>query len=70
MRPKTYSYRKANGSVMLLGVPFTAEHYAEMGVPYTPEAGMPQLEALTLVNKWNRQWDNEGYVYWLGGMEL
>jgi len=32
---------------------FEDVHFAEAGVSFSPEAGMPLLEALLLMNKWN-----------------
>jgi hypothetical protein len=47
-------------------MPFTAEHYKEAGALLTPDFGLHEMNALALVNKWNR---NNGikpaYVYFI-----
>lgn len=44
---------------------FLETHYREAGVPPSPLAGMPILEAHELVNKWNRDQVSPRYVFWL-----
>lgn len=51
MRFKGYKFRASNGEICH-GI-FTAEHYKYVGLPYSPNAGMSQLEAYTLINNWN-----------------
>lgn len=47
-------------------LPFNAAHYLEAGALMTPDFGLHELNALALVNKWNR---NNGvppaYVYYI-----
>lgn len=43
---------------------FSPEDFRSMGLIYV-EIGMPQLEALELLNKWNRRASGR-YSYWLG----
>lgn len=51
---------------------FEPEHFEEARTSGFPgisqvdvECGMPQMAALFLVNKWNRQNVDSGFVYWL-----
>ncbi len=50
MRPKCYM-RATDGRAKRME--FEDVHFAEAGVSFSPEAGMPLLEALLLMNKWN-----------------
>lgn len=45
-------------------ITFTPSHYKYKGLR-TSSLGMPALEALELINEWNKQ--NAGYKYWLEG---
>lgn len=56
MRP-THYLRKTLASGEIARVPFDKSHYDEAGVPFSPLAGVPELEAHQLVNKWNHQTD-------------
>jgi hypothetical protein len=58
-----YRIHVTNGTNEL--VPFGPEHFQHMGLHYAPMAGMSQLEAYELVNKWNLQHKGEHYVYGL-----
>lgn len=62
MRP-TYYLRKFLGNGNVERVPFDASHFIEVGVLPAPLAGMPQLEAYQLVNKWNKSQTNQTFVY-------
>lgn len=64
MRPKTYlaKYLHSNETAVL---PFEKAHFDEAGVPFSPLAGMPQLEAFQLINKWNTGQTNQRIVYGL-----
>lgn len=42
---------------------FEGAHFKEAGLPPMVLAGMPHLEALELINKWNR--GCKQFVYWL-----
>jgi hypothetical protein len=44
-------------------VPFTAEHYAAVGVPAALYHGIPVLEAHQLINRWNVNQLEQNYVY-------
>lgn len=52
--------------------PFLPEHFDEAKVSGFPGissldlgVGMPNIVALTLVNKWNRQNGYSGFTYWI-----
>jgi hypothetical protein len=62
MRYKTY-YKLLEFDPKPTVLPFSPEHYKEAGMPYSPEAGMPVLEAHQLVNKWNRK--TSAFKFWL-----
>jgi hypothetical protein len=49
-------------SGVLETVYFTEKHFAEAGLRYM-SAGMPQIEAFMLINKWNKERPGK---YWLG----
>lgn len=61
MRYRTYQ-RKMLSSGQVRECEFDSTHFKEAGLP-TMSVGMPQLEALELVNKWNRE--PKTFVYWL-----
>ena len=44
---------------------FDAEHYAQAGLLFSPLAGMPQIEAYELINKWNINQVKQEFVYGL-----
>ena len=46
-------------------LPFIPEHFRERGIPSTPMVGMHELEALMLLNKWNRAQHRVRYVYFI-----
>lgn len=46
-------------------VPFSRADFEGAGVPFSPLAGMPQLEAFQLVNKWNVTQPYQQRVYGL-----
>jgi hypothetical protein len=44
-------------------IPFAPTHFQEAGLSYAPLRGMPELEALILMNKWNTNQVQQLYVY-------
>jgi hypothetical protein len=63
-------YREEKGSPVKL--PFVPMHFDEAKVSGFPgissadlATGMPNIAALTLVNKWNRQNHDSGFTYWV-----
>ena len=59
-----FRYYLTTASNALETVDFTAGDFREVGLPYM-SFGMPQTEALELVNRWNRTALGR-YSYWLG----
>lgn len=44
-------------------IPFQQIHFREAGLGFAPLRGMPELEALSLVNKWNTNQTQQLFVY-------
>lgn len=59
----THYLRKALDTGTVERLPFTREHYASAGLPYSPAIGMPILEAHQLVNHWNVSQDQQRTMY-------
>ena len=64
MRFKTFIGKKLNDDETEL-FQFGPEHYRRAGVPYSPIAGMPVLEAYEIVNELNRNQTEHQFVYYL-----
>lgn len=62
MRP-THYLAKYLTSGETLSLPFDKSHFDEAGVPFSPMAGMPQLEAYQLINRWNTSQSDQRIVY-------
>lgn len=62
MRPTTY-LRRTLETEDTERMPFEREHYSAVGVPYSPLAGLPELEAHQLVNGWNLGQHKQRFVY-------
>lgn len=62
MRP-THYLRKFLDSGTVELVPFDSANFQEAGLKPALLAGMPQLEAYQLVNKWNLNQTTQRYVY-------
>ena len=49
----------------VVSFPFGEVHYSQAGILYSPLAGMPQIEAYELINKWNINQVKQEFVYGL-----
>jgi hypothetical protein len=67
MARPTYYFQRSLTSGDIHQIAFTSKHYAAVGVPYSPLAGMPELEAYQLINKWNTQQVDQRFVYGIEG---
>lgn len=65
MARPTHFVRKILASGEVQRIAFDRTQYAAVGVPYSPLAGVPELEAYQLVNKWNIQQADQRFVYGL-----
>lgn len=64
MRYQTFMRRVVGESVPEVCT-FGPDHFREAGVSYGTLAGLPQLEAHQLINRWNRNQFETCFVYWL-----
>lgn len=62
MRP-THYLRKYLDTGSVERLPFDQSQYKEAGLPFSPLAGVPELEAHQLVNKWNINQNTQTYLY-------
>lgn len=70
MRYKTYTVRSLIGQSETFSRIFEPAHFQEAGLPSTPEYGMVEMEALHLMNKWNRNQSIQNFVYFLNESDL
>lgn len=64
MRPTHYLIKNLE-TEHVSRIPFTRDNFEAMGVPYSPLAGMPELEAYQLINQWNISQHEQQRMYGL-----
>lgn len=66
MRPQTHYLRKDLSTGKVQARKFVPADYKKVGLMPAMASGIPQLEALTLINTWNVSQDKQRFMFGFG----